>query len=777
MTQQSFTTFFDSQLNSAQQQAVKHAVGPLLVIAGAGSGKTRVITARIVHLISQQGVLPTAIVALTFTNKAAQEMRARITKFLANTPVLPFIGTFHSYCLQLLKMNAQFLPFSPFTIMDADDQLKLIGSIVNRMHMGKKVSAKQVAYHISNLKNNALEKHADPLVRKVFEQYEAEKKASHCFDFDDLLLETLRIFKKHPEFKAQFQERVRHILVDEYQDTNITQHELLKEMALHKKKFAIDSLCAVGDEDQSIYSWRGATVENMLNFKKDFTPTTTVTIDQNYRSVQPILDSANHVIKNNYKRNPKNLWSTKKGTDRIRLLTAMSGFQEAEIVAHALRTLQANKIPLTQVAILYRAHYQSRLLEEALIKNSIAYKIIGGIQFYERAEVKDLLAYLKLLTNPFDRVSFFRVVNTPARGLGEKFEEQVYDKWSRATASIEDNVELFDADPFNDRPLPFHEICKQMLAGSELTKTKKAGLASFLAVFDGLTHQSAPLATLEHIIKTTHYAEYIKNNHDAEEAQTKLENIKELLSAVGHFQTQGLTTIEAFLNEVTLMQEKTNAKDDKHERVQLMTLHAAKGLEFNTVIITSLEEGILPSGHSIGGDGDIEEERRLMYVGITRAEERLLLTNARFRSMYGQLDMKRPSRFVEEIPQNFIRADDCSNWHAPQFARYFSQWLGGVAPTQQESTVYVPAYTAKTTTQVAAPTVVNRAAKRAHDPEQENATTSSPGAWKKNQPVKHATFGIGIIQMIEKKSPTLIHITAQFKVGVKKIDAKFLQPV
>ncbi len=773
----SFKKFFATQLNPAQQQAVTHEKGPLLVIAGAGSGKTRVITARIVHLITEQDVLPTSIIALTFTNKAAQEMRGRITNFLSDTPILPFIGTFHSYCLQLLKINAHYLPFSPFTIMDADDQLKLISSIVNRMHVGKKVSAKQIAYHISNIKNNALEKHNDPLVRKVFEQYEAEKKASHCFDFDDLLLETLRVFKKHPDFKAQFQARVRHILVDEYQDTNLTQHELLKEMALAKKKFIIDSLCAVGDEDQSIYSWRGATVENMLNFKKDFTPTTTVTIDQNYRSVQPILDSANHVIKNNQKRNPKNLWSTKKGSDRIRLLTAISGFQEAEAVAHALRSLQANKIPLTQAAILYRAHYQSRVLEEALIKNSIAYRIIGGIQFYERSEVKDLLAYLKLLTNPFDRVSFFRVVNTPSRGLGEKFEEQLYEKWQSTSNVTAENEFSSGA----GRALPFQDICKQMLAGTELTKTKKAGLEKFLAVFDGFTHKSPPLATLEHVIKATSYGEYIKNTLDQEEAQVKLENIKELLSAVNHFQSQGLTTIEAFLNEVTLMQEKTNAKDDKHERVQLMTLHAAKGLEFNTVIITSLEEGILPSGHSIGGDGDIEEERRLMYVGITRAEERLLLTNARFRSIYGQLDMKKPSRFLEEIPQNLLRADDCSNWHAPQFSRYFSQWLGGVGPQEITSDVYIPAYKSASHVNTPAPSksfsIADSSSRKKAKSDTEELEPSSSSAWKKNQPVKHATFGLGIIQLIEKKSPTLIHITAQFKVGLKKIDAKFLQPV
>lgn len=745
MRHKDFSHFLRTQLNENQKKAVLHKRGPLLVVAGAGSGKTRVITARIVQLLTEQEVLPTSIVALTFTNKAAQEMRERIKSFLTtetnSRPLLPFVGTFHSYCLQLLKANPHLLEHPNFSLMDGDDQLKLVQSIVNRMQMGKRVNARQIVYQISRMKNGSNDK-PEPLVRQVALSYEREKKESHIFDFDDLLLEALNLFQKNKGFKETFHERVRHILVDEYQDTNTTQHALLKEMALQKKQFVIDSLCAVGDEDQSIYSWRGATVANMLNFKKDFPDTVTYTIDQNYRSAQTILDIANHVITHNKNRNPKTLWSEKKGADRIRTFTCLSGYQEADMIAGFLRA--HNK--LSDVAILYRAHYQSRAIEEALIKNSIAYRIVGGIQFYERAEIKDLLAYLRLVVNPFDRLAFFRVINTPARGLGEKFEEQVYERWT--------------AEPL----LHFQALLTQL--APKLSKQKQAAVQGFVDLFEKLTHTQAPLTALEEIIKATNYYAHLDQLHESEEAQTKKENIKELLQAVSHFQSQGISTIAQLLAEVALMQDHAKDSNERTERVQLMTLHAAKGLEFPTVIITGLEENMLPSGRSLDNPENIEEERRLFYVGITRAEERLILTTCRFRHLFGQMDMQSPSRFLAEIPQPLLHEVDCSQWQQNEFSNYFQRWLG----TVRSGSIQPAAPATHHERSIKSPFAPMEGAKR---PSRGERTPT----WKKNMPVKHPTFGVGIIQNIEKRDDSRTVITASFRDGVKKIDSKFVTAV
>ncbi len=364
-----FNAFLKNSLNDAQHQAVTHGNGSLLIVAGAGSGKTRVITARITHLMLNQNALPSSIVALTFTNKAALEMKERIEKFLARKQDLPFVGTFHSFCLRLLKQNSELLDNPFFSILDEDDQHKIIQNIINAAGLNKKITAKQISYQISQIKNQTLTPDAydvhslNPLIRDVFTAYEKEKTASKCLDFDDLLLETVKLFKKNPDFKKRFQEITRHVLVDEYQDTNVVQHELLKQMALvdsTKKNSAlvIDSLCAVGDEDQSIYSWRGATVTNIMNFVNDFKGTQLIKIEQNYRSVQSILDLANHVITNNSNRNPKNLWSQKKGSDRIRQIAFLSEYQEAEALALFLKHA-AKKQKLNTIAILYRTHRRS----------------------------------------------------------------------------------------------------------------------------------------------------------------------------------------------------------------------------------------------------------------------------------------------------------------------------------------------------------------------------------------------------------------------------------
>lgn len=651
-----FNAFCNEQLNPAQKQAVFHSSGPLLIIAGAGSGKTRVITARIAHLILENICQPHELVALTFTNKAAHEMRERVANFIGSTHQLPFIGTFHAYCLQLLKKNSHVTGVPQFSILDADDQSKLVHSLITRNQLQKRITTKNALQQISKIKNNPLPDGSalaplDPIIRSLYAAYEQEKKLSHCYDFDDLLHVSLQLLKKNTEFRKQFQKNIRHVLVDEYQDTNTTQHELLKLMTLDNKEFCIDSLCVVGDEDQSIYSWRGATIANIIHFKKDFPRTQTITIDQNYRSAQPILDMANKLIVHNKNRSVKNLWSDKKGIDRVRAVTCLSGYQEAEVVCSLLKTIQGTK-HLESIAILYRAHYQSRALEEALVKNAIPYKIFGGVQFYERAEVKDMLAYLRLVINPFDRISLLRVINTPTRGLGTKFEE--------------DLLELWNKEPF----APFTQACTQLLA--EQPTAKKESLKAFLDVFTSLTPQTTPTQALEHIVTQSGYIAYLKKEHEPEVAQAKIENIRELAQAVAHAQVQGKRTIDAFLDDVMLMQDTTH-EQEHGIRVPLMTMHAAKGLEFDTVIITGLEEGVIPSSRALYESEHIEEERRLLYVGITRARERLLLLNARYRHIYGQMESQVPSRFVKELTS--LSCTDGTAWTNTQSRRFFSQWF------------------------------------------------------------------------------------------------------
>ena len=766
---QHFNTFLKEHLNKEQQTAVKHKSGPLLVIAGAGSGKTRVITSRITNLILNEDILPSAIVALTFTNKAANEMKKRITTFLGDNKQLPFIGTFHAYCLQILKRYPELIDMPFFSILDEDDQQRLLHNIIQRNNLSKKVTAKQLRYQISQIKNNAVQSEkinelyaVNPLLHDVYTAYEQEKKASKCLDFDDLLLEVLKLFRTNKDFKRGIQETIRHLLVDEYQDTNGVQHELLKHIAQHthdkastrtkqttdqkqKKKntFAIDSICIVGDEDQSIYSWRGATVANILNFKKDFPKTTTIKIEQNYRSVQPILTVAHQVIQHNRKRNPKELWSSKTGTNRINSLACLSEYQEGEALAYLLKTI-AKKNKLTSVAILYRAHFQSRAIEEALIKHSIPYKIIGGIQFYARKEIKDILAYLRLIVNPFDRTSLFRVINCPSRGLGAAFEDTFYTRWLH--------------EPF----CTFKDIAQKLLEEETLTRTKKASLTHFISCFDNLHPSDKPSKAIEQIITTIGYINHLKKTYDHEEAEERIANIKELINALNHFETQEITTLTQLLDEIALMQEKTTAQNkEEHNAVVLMTLHAAKGLEFDVVIIAGLEEGLLPSSRSLTNDDSLEEERRLLYVGITRAKEYLLLTRARYRYSFGQMTDQQASRFLHEIPKKLLPLNDCSYWSPEQLQTFFAHWFGIKVPSQSSVMTFKPA----------------RVQNKEPATQKQYAATNSKKMWKKNQPVKHKTFGIGIIQSVEKKSDTTVYITVQFKRGKKKIAAQFLQSI
>jgi len=751
-----FNDFIKNGLNDAQRTAVEQINGPVLVVAGAGSGKTRVITARIAHLMINHAATPESIVALTFTNKAANEMQERISGFLPAESSVPFVGTFHAYCLQLLKKNQALLDTPFFSILDADDQQKLVSTILKMSGAQKSITPKSALYQISHIKNNLIHTSADelfaqqhPQLQELYHAYEQEKKASKCLDFDDLLLEALKLFNKK-SFKESFHETVRHILVDEYQDTNVVQHELLKKMAINNNKCVVDSLCAVGDEDQSIYSWRGATVANMANFARDFKKTTIIKVEQNYRSVQSILTVANTVIANNVDRNPKKLWSTKKGTDRIRSVMCMSEYQEADTIAQLL-TLVAQQKKLQSVAILYRTHMQSRALEEACIKHTIPYKMVGGVRFYERKEIKDLLAYLRLVVNPFDRTSFLRVINCPARGLGSAFETLVYERWQQ--------------EPFYS----FSELLNKLIEEQQIKGVKETSAKQFVRCFADINAQSKPSEALATLVVSIGYLTHLKTSYELQEAESRMANVNELINAVRHLESEEkVSSIEQLLDEIALMQEKASHTNEESPAVTLMTLHAAKGLEFDLVILAGLEEGLLPSTRSFNSSESLEEERRLFYVGITRARERLLLSHSRYRYTYGQMADQMPSRFLSEVPSNLVNNYDLrhKDVHTNTF---FAEWLG----IKQANTPSVMTFSGATkSAKMAIP------AKKL-PPKTNNLTppVKRMAGYRKNQAVHHKKYGIGLIQKVDPQSDGSTYITAKFKVGLKKILDSFLQKI
>lgn len=739
-------------LNPAQEKAALHSTGSLQVIAGAGSGKTRVITARIAHLLTAHDIPAFAITALTFTNKAANEMKERIATFVGADKPLPFVGTFHSYCVRLLKAHNDLLENRFVSILDSDDQQKLLHGILQRANLSKQLAARQAAYYISDVKNKhfSIEKPTSqlfdlPIMAEIYEAYEKEKRESKALDFDDLLVESVRLLKKHPDVRKLHQQTVKHILIDEYQDTNVVQRELLKLMALDGKKMVIDSIVAVGDEDQSIYSWRGATVTNMLNFQTDFPGTEIIKIEQNYRSVQPILEAANHVIQHNSQRNPKALWSDRKASDRIRLLTCLSEYQEADAITQLVSVVRKNSI-YKDIAVLYRTHTQSRAIEESFLKNSIPYKIIGGIQFYERKEIKDLLGYLKLVVNPHDRASLYRILNTPNRGFGDKFEEQLH--------------ALFKEQP----SLDFKAACSEL--AKSLPPAKQKAVAEFLAIFDGIFPYSKPSIGLSLVIERTSYIAYIKNQYEDDEVKQRLENIQELMNAIKHFEKEEeQITIERLLEEIALMQDKLKASDDEEHKVVLMTLHAAKGLEFDLVIIAGLEQGVLPTARALYDEHNaLEEERRLFYVGITRAKERLVITNTKFRYTYGQMTDQYPSQFIDELPSRQINREDCAYWNNIRFASYFSDWLAvkrddGVGSFEKNRQQFSALIKDKIETATIKPA--------------EKIAESKPSSFKKNQTVHHKTYGAGLVQEVDTKGDITI-VTVKFGIVTKKIVSTFL---
>lgn len=631
-------------MNPQQRAAVEHTDGPLLILAGAGSGKTRVITFRIAYLIEVCGVPPENILAVTFTNKAAGQMKDRVEALLqGRLGVLPHISTFHSFCVSVLRRHIGRLGYTrDFTIYDEDDQLRAVKVVGQELGLSDWItSPRSVLSRISAAKNRGvtperMEGEAyDPSARNlaaIFKAYESKLRQSNALDFDDLLLKTVALFDDAADVAEEYNRRFRYVMVDEYQDTNRVQYELIRQLTR-----AQQNICAVGDEDQSIYRWRGADIENILNFDQDYPGTTMIRLEQNYRSTQMILDAATAVVSNNMKRKGKALRTDRGAGLHVGLYEARNADEEGWFVANEISKALGDE-KTESVGVLFRTNAQSRALEEALRRHRIEYRVVGGTSFYDRSEIKDALAYARLANNLRDSSAMQRIINTPPRGIGAATVDQL-----QALAT--------------ERELTLWEALELALApGSEALSTRsRSALESFHALITGLVADHEKLSLSEFfraILDHTHYVEILdaENNPAAE---SRIENLRELVNAAAEAEERGERLAE-FLDHAALVSDADNY--DERARVTLMTLHSAKGLEFNVVFLAGMEEGLFP--HKLSGDDDaaLEEERRLCYVGMTRAKDHLVLTWVRERRIYGRQSQEgsRPSRFLSEIPHELI---------------------------------------------------------------------------------------------------------------------------
>lgn len=622
-----------NKLNDKQKEAVMHVDGPCLVLAGAGSGKTRVLTERIVNLINN-GVSPYNILAITFTNKAAREMRERVYNSIEEEANKIFIGTFHSLGLKIVRENASVIGYSNnVTILDRDDVNTLIKRFMKELNLDTDhYPVKSILNKISFAKNEGLspeefDKFAkaplDMAACKVYKMYESALKRSNSVDFDDLLILPLRIFKKDKSVLEKYQEHFKYILVDEYQDTNMVQYDMCKLLASKYR-----NLFVVGDMDQSIYSFRFANYMNVINFEKDNKDAKVIVLDENYRSTNNILNAANDVIKNNKERKEKNLWSSKGDGDKIKYIRCDNELEEASTVVRLTKELLDKGEKPSEIAVLYRTNGQSRVFEEAFLKENIPFKIVGSYFFYNRKEIKDLISYMHLIYNNNDDASLERVINVPRRGIGSKTIERL-----RSEASISDKS-MFEV----------------------VNSGKELGFKNLIIDLTNESKNTDLVGLVDVILDKTGIRKELEEKNDLE-SEIRLENLNEFKSIALAFQEKGIFSLEEFLENISLVSDKNEYKE-VDDGINLMTLHSAKGLEFNDVFLVGMEEGIFPHNRSFESESELEEERRLCYVGITRAKEHLWLMNAKKRTLFGQVSMNFPSRFIKEINSDLIDKEE-----------------------------------------------------------------------------------------------------------------------
>lgn len=726
-----------AKLNDQQAQAVQTTTGPLLIMAGAGSGKTRVLTRRIAYLIEEQHVLPWHILAITFTNKAAAEMKERIGTLLQDSGADVWASTFHALCVRILRREAETLGFSrSFSITSSSEQRTLVKNILQSQNIDpKRYDPRSVLSAISGAKNNLqtpeeyAKQAAGPfqeIVARVYTAYQAQLRVNQAFDFDDLIMQTYLLLQKNPEILAKYQEKFQYIHVDEYQDTNEAQYQLVKLLAAKYR-----NLCVVGDADQSIYGWRGANMENIMHFEDDYPEAVVIKLEQNYRSTKTILQAANAVIRNNSNRQEKQLWTQNKTGEKIHYYRAQNAHDEAYYVIKQIQREQRAGRSYGDFAVLYRTNAQSRVMEEALIKASVPYKVVGGHKFYDRKEIQDVLAYLRLAANPDDSLSFERVINTPKRGVGKTSVDKLKDY------AAMHNLSLFAA--------------ARNVALTTITGKAQRAIGEFYKLIEHFNQQAQELNITDMtkaIVAESGYRDSLTATPSLEN-QTRLENIDEFLSVTQSFDASWQPEAEDsdpfvdFLADLALVSDQDDVEEEPNE-VTLMTLHAAKGLEFPVVFMIGMEDNIFPLSRAMFDENELEEERRLAYVGITRAQQELFITNALQRQLYGRTQANPPSRFVQEISPDLLASDN-----------------EGITPQMKPTVRKVPFGRRR----------------NYHQPQQKVVQPQTTGAqkhsWQVGQKVTHAKWGEGTIVKVNGSGENLELDVAFANQGIKRLLAAF----
>ncbi len=754
--------FLDS-LNTEQREAVLHTRGPLLILAGAGSGKTRVITSRIAYLVGDGHARTDEVLAVTFTNKAAEEMRTRVETLLGSDCSRMWVSTFHSLCARLLRREAPAIGLSrDFVIYDSSDQLTVVKQALKALQIDDSfIQPRAALSRISQAKNRmegpdevagaAGWNRRDEQIAKVYAHYLATLKASNALDFDDLLLKTVDIFEQSERVRTKYATQFRFVMVDEYQDTNRPQYILIRRLAeIHR------NLCVVGDPDQSIYKWRGADLRNILDFETDFPEAAIVKLERNYRSTQIILDAASAVIRQNRNRKDKHLWTDRAGGDRIVYYRGNDDLEEADFITRTARAALNGDTDATvgspTVAVLYRTNAQSRTIEDALMREGLAYKVIGGVRFYERKEVKDALAYMRLVINPHDDVSLRRVINVPARGIGKGVMETV------------ENLQPSDG---TDLPLlnvglqpgpSANSLWARIVRGLD-DRAFSGRAAASLAVFRDLIVTLTDIARSDSVSvaigKMLDRSGYLQDLREerSEDADARVENLAELVSAAREYEgREAEPSLNGFVDRLSLLSDADEEQGTRDARIWMMTLHSAKGLEFPTVILAGLEEGLFPHSRSREDEDELEEERRLCYVGMTRARATLVLTGAARRRVFGEYQSSEPSRFIDEVPAELVdrllpsysSASGGRQGHFPHYEFRTNPYGGGRRVKEEQ-----PSYSYE-------------------DEDQSLGASLRPG-----MRVKHAQFGTGTVISVEALNDDTKLVVRFAAVGSKTLRAKF----
>ncbi|WP_284141368.1 DNA helicase PcrA [Virgibacillus sp. LDC-1] len=724
-------------LNKQQLEAVKHTDGPLLIMAGAGSGKTRVLTHRIAYLMEEKGVAPRNILAITFTNKAAREMKDRVGRLVGPESEYMWVSTFHSMCVRILRRDIDRIGYNRnFTILDSGDQLSVVKQVLKNLNIDpKKFDPRAMLGQISAAKNELVtpEKFAEQVgdfynrqVSNVYTAYQKILRKNQSLDFDDLIMQTIHLFQRVPEVLEYYQRRFQYIHVDEYQDTNHAQYYLVKQLASR-----FQNICVVGDSDQSIYRWRGADITNILTFEKDYPAAQSIFLEQNYRSTKSILQAANKVISNNSSRKPKNLWTENPDGQKITYFQGATEQEEALYVTDKIQALVREEgYKPSDIAILYRTNAQSRAIEDTFVKSGVSYQMVGGTKFYDRKEIKDMIAYLRLITNPDDDISFERVVNEPKRGVGKTSIDRL------RVYAMEHGISFYDA----VKEVDFTGV------------SKKA--ANALAAFGDLIrtlHEQQEFLTatdmVEAVLTRSGYEEMLKNERTIE-AQSRLENLEEFMTVTQDFEKNAADkTLIAFLTDLALIADidrVDEADPDNNEKITLMTLHAAKGLEFPVVFLIGMEENVFPHSRSLFDDDEMEEERRLAYVGITRAEQKLFLTHAKMRTLYGRTNMNPISRFINEIPEELM--DGIEQARTTMFGNAFAN-----RRTQGQ------------------PASLKRKAQKL-----QTTTGAESETWQPGDKAAHKKWGVGTVVKVQGEGEGMeLDVAFPAPTGIKRLLAKF----